>query len=263
MRGNLYLVLRLMFYEPNVHAKIDQFCAYNNFYICAGWPSSGGSFSRGRGRGRGFARGGRIGYGSSRRPVYEEPRFIRGPRKYSTSDRPLHEDRPRIRPPHRGLYFKLLFEVVKLCASLSNFVCCLVLSIPTAEVVPLRPSRGHARSSFGHHEEPSYSLRPNYEYSSSRGRGGRSSRRGRGAPSREEYNPRGGRASGFPRGRGYSSRPPVRDEVYPRRPGRGHSYDRNVDPRYDAGVPDYRDVGPGMKRPYAAMVGLKSSHQFF
>ena len=74
----------------------------------------------------------------------------------------------------------------------------------------------------------------------------------------QEYTPRGGRASsGFPRGRGYSSRPPPRDELYPRRPERDHSYDRNVESRYGAGAPNYRDVGPGMKRSYAAVVGPK------
>ena len=134
----------------------------------------------------------------------------------------------------------------------------LVLSILIADIAP-PPPRGRAQGPFGRRDEVSYSRKPNYEYSSSRSRGGSSSRRGRGAPHREEYTPRGGRASsGFPRGRGYSSRPPPpRDELYPRRPERGQSYDRNVESRYGAGAPDYRDVGPGMKRSYAAVVGSK------
>ena len=63
-----------------------------------GWASHRGSFSTGRGRG--FLRGGRSSHagGSGRRP-YDEPRFVRGPKKHIPDERPFYEDRSRFRTP--------------------------------------------------------------------------------------------------------------------------------------------------------------------
>ena len=127
-------------------------------------------------------------------------------------------------------------------------------SILITAVIPPRPARGAPRGVYGRHGESSPSLRPDYEHSSSRIRGS-SSRRGRQAPYRDEYSPRGGRySSGFPRGQAYSSRPTPRDATYSRMPERDLSYVRNVDHGYGPGASDYLESGPGIKRPYAVVV---------
>ena len=93
--------LLLTICEPNINANIFMNRVLKlTLHASAGWPSHRGSF------GVGFSRGGRIGYGGGRRPAYDEPRFIRGPRKYIADEKPFHEDRPRIRAPPRGRFSK-------------------------------------------------------------------------------------------------------------------------------------------------------------
>lgn len=187
-----------------------------------GWAPLGGSFGIRRGRGgRGFFRGGRIGRGGGRRP-YDEPRFVRALKQHVVDERPFVDERPKIRPPPRGA------------------------------VLP-RPSRGAPRGPYSRREEVNHVRRPSHEYSSQRIRGS-SFRRGRGGPYRDDYAPRGARLSpGLPRSRSYSGRPVPREDAYPRRPDRGHAYDRDVDGGYGSGAPDYAEAGPSIKRPYATL----------
>ncbi|KAH7441321.1 hypothetical protein KP509_03G033700 [Ceratopteris richardii] len=203
-----------------------------------GYPIGSYPFGRGRGfaprgsfiprrsrGGRGFLRGGRFGWSAGRRP-YEESRYSRPPKRPYV-DRQYLDERPRVRPPPRG-------------------------------AAPPRASRGAPRGSYSWREEPVSARRPSYEHSPPRGRGGRW---GRGGSYRDDYSSRGGRIStGFTRG-GSSRRGrggPFREDYaapradpFPRRPGRGHAYDRNLDGNYGSAVPsDYTDAGQGTKRSY-------------